>query len=115
MFCFSFSLCAIPVHLKSLSRSLRVARNPRVSQTVRSLFLKAVPLPNVSAVDFRILFAYGSPVDQQKQNGALLIAACIIAAIRLRGEPIQPSPKLRFVVSESVQLAKLVMRELLQN
>jgi hypothetical protein len=54
-------------------------------------------------------------VDQQKQNGALLISACIIAAIRLRGEPVQPSPKLRFVVSESVQLAKLVLRELQQN
>jgi hypothetical protein len=46
-----------------------------------------------------------------KQNGALLIAACIIA-VRLRGEPIQPSPKLKFVISESVQLAKLVLQEL---
>jgi hypothetical protein len=67
-----------------------------------------------------LTFAVSSPilipaVDQQKQNGALLIAACIIAAIRLRGEPIQPSPKLRFVISESVQLAKLVLRELQQN
>jgi hypothetical protein len=54
-------------------------------------------------------------VDSQKQNGALLIAACIIAAVRLRGEPIQPSPKLKFVVSESVQLAKLVLQELNLN
>jgi hypothetical protein len=51
-------------------------------------------------------------MDQQKQTGALLIAACIIAAIRLRGAPIQPSPKLTYLVSESVQLAKLVLREL---
>ena len=62
--------------------------------------------------DFRLLFAYATGVDSQKQNGALLIAACIIAAIRLRGEPIQPSPKLKFVVSESVQLARLVLQEL---
>jgi hypothetical protein len=27
--------------------------------------------------------------DPQKQNGALLIAACVVAAIRLRGEPIE--------------------------
>jgi hypothetical protein len=30
----------------------------------------------------------------------------------LRGAPIQPSPKLTYLVSESVQLAKLVLREL---
>jgi len=41
----------------------------------------------------------------------LLIAACIIAAIRLRGGPI-PSPKLTAVVSEALTLAKTVLREL---
>jgi hypothetical protein len=35
-----------------------------------------------------------SGMDKQRENGALLITACIVAAIRLRGEPIQPSPKL---------------------
>ena len=51
-------------------------------------------------------------MDVQKQNGALLIAASIVAAIRLRGEPIKPSPKLTATIADSVQLAKLVMREL---
>lgn len=55
-----------------------------------------------------------SRVDKQRETGALLIAACIIAAIRLRGEPIRPSPKLTAVVSESVTLAKTVLRELLR-
>jgi hypothetical protein len=41
-------------------------------------------------------------VDKQRENGALLIAASIIAAIRLRGEPIKPSPKLQAVVYDSV-------------
>ena len=50
-------------------------------------------------------------MDQQRENGALIIAACIVAAIRLRGEPIQPSPKLTATIAESVQLARLVMRE----
>jgi hypothetical protein len=40
-------------------------------------------------------FAFPSPMlfrlDKQRENGALLIAACIVAAIRLRGEPIQRS------------------------
>jgi hypothetical protein len=51
-------------------------------------------------------------VEPQKQAGALLIAACLVAAIRLRGAPIQPSPKLSYIVSESVQLAKMILREL---
>jgi len=50
--------------------------------------------------------------DDEKQCGALLIAACLIAAVRLRGEPIQPSPKLKATIFDSVQLAVLVWREL---
>ena len=62
---------------------------------------------------FRFLFAYDINMpDDEKQRGALLIAACLIAAIRLRGEPIQPSPKLKVTISDSVQLAVLVWREL---
>jgi hypothetical protein len=41
-----------------------------------------------------------------------LIAACIIAAIRLRGEEIKPSPKVKHAIYESVQLATMVLREL---
>ena len=67
----------------------------------------------VAAVEFRVLFAYiiYMPEDE-KQRGALLIAACLIAAMRLRGEPIQPSPKLKATISDSVQLAVMVRREL---
>jgi len=62
---------------------------------------------------FRFLFAYDINMpDDEKQRCALLIAACLIAAIRLRGEPIQPSPKLKATISDSVQLAVLVWREL---
>ncbi len=51
-------------------------------------------------------------MDQQRKIGALLIAACIIAAIRLRGEPIRPSPKLTATVAEAITLARAVLREL---
>jgi hypothetical protein len=51
-------------------------------------------------------------MDSQKQHGALLIAASIVAAIRLRGEPIQRSPKVVATISDSVQLAKMVLSEL---
>src|SRR5664279_6093183 len=57
-------------------------------------------------LDIRFLFAYTICMpDDEKQRGALLIAACLIAAIRLRGEPIQPNPKLKATISDSVQLA----------
>jgi len=37
-------------------------------------------------------------MPEERERGALLIAACLIAAIRLRGEPIQPSPKLKATI-----------------
>lgn len=42
-------------------------------------------------------------------DGALLVAASIVAAIRLRGEEITRMPKLVEVVSDSVLLARTVM------
>jgi hypothetical protein len=49
--------------------------------------------------------------DDPKQLGALLIAASLVAAIRLRGEPIKPSPKLTATITDSVSLCVLVWRE----
>jgi hypothetical protein len=65
-------------------------------------------------VDFRFMFAYAfsSIMDKQRESGALLIAASIVAAIRLRGEPIVRSPKVIATISDSVQLARLVLQEL---
>lgn len=51
-------------------------------------------------------------MPEERERGALLIAACLVAAIRLRGEPIKPSPKLKATIYDSVQLAVLVWREL---
>jgi hypothetical protein len=35
-----------------------------------------------------------------------------VAAIRLRGEPIQPSPKLTATIADSVQLARMVLAQI---
>jgi hypothetical protein len=43
-------------------------------------------------------------VDKQRETGALLIAASIIAAIRLQGEPIRLPPKLHATVTDSIAL-----------
>lgn len=54
----------------------------------------------------------GEKCDKPRANGALLVAASIVAAIRLRGEPIKSSPKLTATVSDAVHLARLVLNEL---
>jgi len=48
-------------------------------------------------------------VQRQPMDGALLVAASIVAAIRLRGQEITRSPKLFAVVNDSVLLARTVM------
>jgi hypothetical protein len=47
-----------------------------------------------------------------KSYGALLVAASIVAAIRLRGQEIKPSPKLTIVVKDSVALARTVLAQI---
>jgi hypothetical protein len=42
----------------------------------------------------------------------VLIAATIVAAMRLRGEPIKSSPKVMASVSDSIQLAKMVLAKM---
>jgi hypothetical protein len=42
-------------------------------------------------------------------DGALLVAASIVAAIRMRGEEIKSSPKLAATINDSVRLARMVM------
>jgi hypothetical protein len=44
-----------------------------------------------------------------KANGALLVAVSIVAAIRLRGDEIKPSPKLNAVVHDSLLLARTIL------
>ena len=50
------------------------------------------------------------PDDRLK--GALLVAATLTAAIRLRGEPIENTPKVISTIHDSVKLARMVLRTL---
>jgi hypothetical protein len=71
-----------------------------------------------TGLDIRFLFAYLPDMaddERRKETGALLIAASIIAAIRLRGEPVKPSPKLSATIYDSVELATLVLRQILSR
>jgi hypothetical protein len=45
-------------------------------------------------------------------DGAVLVSATICAAIRLRGQELKVSPKVIAVVSDSVQLARMVLGRL---
>jgi hypothetical protein len=49
---------------------------------------------------------------EDRQRGALLIAASLIAAIRLRGEPIAQSPKVVSIISDSLKLARMVLQRI---
>ena len=51
------------------------------------------------------------PMEKARENGILVIAASIIAVIRLRGEPIKPSPKLVATINDAVQLARMVLEK----
>jgi hypothetical protein len=59
-----------------------------------------------------------NPLCQRKQqpNGkmdsAVVVAASIVAAIRLRGEPITQSPKVVATISDSVRLVRMIVANL---
>jgi hypothetical protein len=63
------------------------------------------------ALDFAIYSLYAGRVEKQRENAALAIAAAIIAVVRLKGEPIKRTPKVVAVVSDSVELARMILRE----
>ncbi len=48
----------------------------------------------------------------ERIRGALLVAATLTAAIRLRGEPINNSPKVVATIQDSIKLAQMVLRNL---
>lgn len=50
-------------------------------------------------------------VEKGRETGILVIAASIIAVIRLRGQDISPSPKLVATIKDAVHLARLVLAE----
>lgn len=62
----------------------------------------------------RSLQSIGFAPDSDRMKGALLVAATVVAAIRLRGEEIKPSPRLSSVIADSVSLARAVLRELVR-
>jgi len=61
---------------------------------------------------FRLIFANTFSVEKQRGNGAVLIAATIVAAIKLRGEGIDNSPRTHSAISEAIQLARMVLSRL---
>ncbi|MFI5107280.1 MAG: hypothetical protein ACHP78_00375 [Terriglobales bacterium] len=48
----------------------------------------------------------------ERLKGALLVAATLTAAIRLRGEPIENTPKVIATIHDSIKLARMVLRTL---
>ncbi len=67
--------------------------------------------PSGKSLTFRHVFAYAPFMEKPREQAVLVIAASIIAVIRLRGQDVRPSPKLMATVQDSVQLARLVLAE----
>jgi len=68
--------------------------------------------PSLSLLTFSICSPTVNSVDKQRETGALLIAATLVAAIRLRGEPIDNSLKVQGAIADSIRLARLVLSRL---
>jgi hypothetical protein len=51
------------------------------------------------------------PPVPDRMRGDLLIAASRIAVVRLRGEDLRPSPKLKATIYDSVRLAREILCE----
>ena len=47
-----------------------------------------------------------------KLDGALLVAASVIAAVRLNKEEIKNTPKVQYAIAESMQLARMVKAQI---
>ncbi len=55
------------------------------------------------------MFAYAPVMGDDRSKNALLIAASLIAAVRLAREEIKPTPRVLAAVSDSVRLAQMVL------
>ena len=50
--------------------------------------------------------------SDEKMKGALLVAASVIAAVRLAREPIKDTPRVLSTVADSVKLARMILRKI---
>jgi hypothetical protein len=70
--------------------------------------------------DKPLSFALYSPrisscMAEDKSKNALLIAASLIAAVRLAREEIRPSPKVVATISDSIRLAEMIQERIEQR
>jgi hypothetical protein len=65
---------------------------------------RGVPRRNPSCEQRRLRQPAGGKLD-----GAVLIAATMVAAMRLRGEEVKSSPKVTATVADSIALARMVL------
>jgi len=54
-------------------------------------------------------------MDDHKQNVAILIAASIIAAVRLNKEEIKNTPRVQARIADSIQLARMIWQRIAQD
>lgn len=54
-------------------------------------------------------------MSDDKSKNALLVAASLIAAVRLAREEIKPTPKVISAISDSIRLAEMIQKQIEQR
>lgn len=54
-------------------------------------------------------------MSDDKSKNALLLAASLIAAVRLAREEIKPTPKVISTISDSIRLAEMIQKQIEQR
>ncbi len=87
------------VRVGDLMQELLAAARKTASRRIKSEMIQSSIMAEQQSADERL-------------RGALLVAATLTAAIRLRGEPINNSPKVIATIQDSIKLAQMVLRSL---
>jgi len=76
-----------------------------------SAIFKASPSPSNACPERRKMESLRNG-SEKKPNAALLIAASVIAAVRLNREEIRPSPSVTAKIADSIRLAEMIQARL---
>lgn|SRR6266851_1777607 len=73
---------------------------------------KGQPSPSNTCAEHRSGEASNSNREERRSNAVILIAASLIAAVRLNREEIRPSPSVTAKIADSIRLAEMIQARL---
>jgi hypothetical protein len=73
---------------------------------------KGQPSPSNTCSEHRSGEASNNAHEEKRSNAVILIAASLIAAVRLNKEEIRPSPSVTAKIADSIRLAEMIQARL---